>query len=120
MTEYGRAKRKQAHRISMTNKRDYLAALRAAITHLHGCGSVHVRTEHVHETFHGETVWQGDVEVFELMHLPKIKRAYAWAHREGPKDEKTRYVVVLELPPVNDAKSAVQASIMAGSQTFQS
>jgi hypothetical protein len=67
----------------------------------------------VHEQFQGKTVWKGDVEVFDLLEHPKAKRAYAWAHLDGPKDEETRFVAVLELPPVKDAKTAVQASIMA-------
>lgn len=97
----------------MASKSDYIAALRAVILRLHGCESVHVRTEHVHETFRGKTVWNGDVEVFSLINHPKAMHAYAWAHLEGKKDEKTRYVAVLEVPPVKDARTAVQASIMA-------
>jgi len=104
----------------MVNKRDYLARLQKALDHLYTCGSVWVRTEHVHETFHGQTVWEGDVEVFDLMHHPKAKRAYAWAHLEGPKDQKTIYVAILEVPPITDARTAVQASIIANSQTHQS
>jgi hypothetical protein len=77
---------------------------------------MYLKTEHVHETFQGQTFWDGDVEVFNLMQHPKAKRAYAWAHLDGPKDEQTRSVVVLELPPVKDAIRAVQSSIMADSQ----
>lgn len=102
---------------TIVDKRDYLAVLRAVITHLHGCGSVHLATEHVHEEFHGETVWEGDVEVFDLMQHPKAKRAYCWAHSEG--NQSTRYVTVLELPPVTDARTAVQASITANAGQSQ-
>jgi hypothetical protein len=98
------------------NKLDYIAALRAAISVMHQCWAVWVKTEHVHETFQGKTVWNGDVEVFSLMHHPKAQRCYAWAHLEGKNDQETRYVAVLESPPVKDAKTAVQASIMADSQ----
>jgi len=100
----------------MANKQDYISALRAAIFQMHGCESIWLKTEHVHETFQGRTVWHGDVELFNLMQHPKAKRAFAWAHMEGDKDDKTRFVVVLELPPVKDAKTAVQASIMADSK----
>ena len=41
----------------------------------------------VHEVFNGQTVWHGDVEVFDLTGHPKAKRAYAWSHLDGPKDE---------------------------------
>ena len=67
----------------------------------------------VHEVFRGKIVWQGNVEVFDLNGHPKAKRCYAWSHLDGPKDERTRFVAVLEIPPVESAKTAVQASIMA-------
>lgn len=54
----------------------------------------------VHEVFRGKTVWQGEVEVFDLTRHPKPKRCYAWSHREGPSDQGERFVTVLELPPV--------------------
>jgi len=70
----------------------------------------------VHELFQDKTVWKGEVEVFDLIQHPKAKRAYAWAHKEGKNDERTRYVAVLELPPVESAVTAVRASIMADGQ----
>jgi hypothetical protein len=62
--------------------------------------------------FRGETVWQGDVEVFDLIGHPKAKRAYAWGHLDGAKDEQTRFVAVLEIPPVDSAQKAVQVQIV--------
>lgn len=67
----------------------------------------------VHEVFRRKTVWQGDVEVFALSGHPKAKKAYAWAHYDGDKGQGIRFVAVLEISPVKDAKTAVQASIMA-------
>lgn len=58
-------------------------------------------------------MWNGVVEVFEITGHPKAKRCYAWAHREGDEDERTRYVAVLEIPPVESPRTAVQASIAA-------
>lgn len=97
----------------MANKQDYIATLRAAINRLHGCLSMHTGTVPVRETLNGKTVWDGNVEVFSLLNHPKATRAYAWAHLYGENDETTRYVTVLEIPPVKDARTAVQASIMA-------
>jgi hypothetical protein len=57
-------------------------------------------------------VWQGDVEVFDLTGHPKAKRAYAWRHPDGAKNERTRFVAVLEIPPVNAAQTAVQVQIV--------
>jgi hypothetical protein len=67
----------------------------------------------VHEVFQGQTVWQGDVEVFDLNGHPKAERAYAWSHLDGEKDERTRFVTVLELPPVNSPETAVRVQIVA-------
>jgi hypothetical protein len=100
----------------VANKFDYVAALRLAIAQLHGCQSVYLKTVHVHETFQGKTVWNGDVEVFSLIGHPKALHAYAWARLEGAGDQTTKFTAVLEIPPVTDAKTAVQASIMADSK----
>ena len=100
----------------MTNKPDYLDSLRAVIGKLHNCGAVWRETVPVHEVFRGQTVWQGEVEVFDVQGHPKAKRAYAWSHLDGLKDEKQRFVAVLEIPPVESAVTAVRASIMADAQ----
>jgi hypothetical protein len=81
--------------------------------HLHGCGTVHRETVPVHEVFHGQTVWQGEVEVFDLNGHPKAKRCYGWSHREGKDDSGERFVTVLEIPPVVSPLTAVRVSIVA-------
>jgi hypothetical protein len=96
----------------VANKQDYLAQVQVAVSQLHNCGATYVKTVPVHEVFRGETVWQGDVEVFDLMGHPKAKRAYAWGHLDGTKDERTRFVAVLEIPPVDSAQKAVQVQII--------
>jgi hypothetical protein len=95
------------------NKQDYLARLQVTVQQLHNCGAVHRATVPVHEIFQGQTVWQGEVEVFDLTGHPKAKRAYGWSHRDGPNDEGERFVTVLELPPVESPVTAVRASIVA-------
>src|SRR5467141_3388535 len=92
---------------------DYIAELQAAILNLHGCNAVHVKTVPVTEVFQGETVWQGEVEVFEIRGHPKAKRCYAWGHVSGDDDQGRRYVTVLELPPVDSPQTAVKAGIMS-------
>jgi hypothetical protein len=98
------------------NKQDYLAKVQVAVSQLHNCGTVWRETVPVHEVFRGKTVWQGDVEVFDLHGHPKAKRAYAWAHLDGPNDERTRFVAVLEIPPVVSAETAVRVQIVADSK----
>ena len=97
----------------MATKLDYLARLQTVIQHLHNCGAIYRETVPVHEVFRGETVWEGDVEVFDLTGHSKAKRCYAWSHLDGPNDERTRFVAVLEIPPVVSPVTAVQASIVA-------
>ena len=96
----------------MVNKQDYLDRLKVTVSQLHNCGAIWRETVPVHEVFQGKTVWQGDVEVFELNGHPKAKRAYAWGHLDGKKDERTRFVAVLEIPPVDSAKKAIQVQIV--------
>ena len=50
---------------------DYIQELINAIRDLHGCIAHYVETVPVTETFQGQTIWQGDVEVFNLAHHPK-------------------------------------------------
>jgi len=96
----------------VANRQDYLDRLQVAIQQLHNCGAKYRETVPVHEVFQGKTVWQGDVEVFDLFGHLMARRCFAWAHREGPDDRGERFVTVLAIPPVNSARTAVQASIL--------
>lgn len=87
--------------------------LRTAIGNLHGCEvGNHLGSFPIKETFQGIPVWEGIVEVFELINHPKSKRCYAWSHASGPNDIERRYVAVLELSPVDTPLKAVQAAIV--------
>ena len=97
----------------MASNPEYIERVRKAVEHLHGCKVAHSRTEPVTETFRGETVWDGEVEVFDLSGHPKAKRAYAWMHLDGPADSEDRFVAVLEIPPVVSAQTAVKTAIVA-------
>ncbi len=92
---------------------EYLSRLKLTIEHLHHCGAFHRESVPVHEVFRGQTVWQGEVEVFDLAGHPKAKRCYGWSHPDGPDDKDERFVTVLELPPVESAKTAVQVAIVS-------
>jgi hypothetical protein len=76
------------------------------ITELHGCDSKHFESVPVREVFRGKTLWQGDVEVFDLIGHPKAKRCYGWTYGE-PEE----FITILELPPVTDAQSAVKVGV---------
>jgi hypothetical protein len=100
----------------VANKAEYRQRLQVAIQELHKCGAVHRQTVFVHEKFRGQTVWTGEVEVFDLTGHPKAKRGYAWSHADGPNDQNERFVTVLEIPPVSSAETAVRVSIVADSK----
>ena len=91
--------------------KDYIAQLQDAIRDLHGCESTYLETVPVTETFEGKTVWDGEVEVFEIRGHPKATHAYAWSHRAGKNDKETRYITVLQIPPVTSPETAVKAAI---------
>jgi hypothetical protein len=97
---------------AVSNKQDYLSRVQVAVSRLHKCGATWCKTLRVHEVFQGKTVWQGDVEVFDLYGHPKAKRCYAWSHFDGANYEHTRYVAMLEIPPVDSAQKAVQVQIV--------
>ena len=91
---------------------DYIENLKDAIRRMHGCASSHLFSQPVREIFRGKVVWEGVVEVFALAGHSQARRCYAWAHASGAADEKTRFVAVLELPPVDSPLAAVRAAIV--------
>lgn len=64
------------------------------------------------EEFQGQTIWQGDVEVFDIRGHPKATRGYGWGYVPNEGGGR-RYFTVLELPPVNSPQTAVKAAIMS-------
>ena len=93
----------------------YIEELRGIIKNLHGVDSRHVESVPVKEVFQGKTVWEGVVEVFELIGHPKAHRVYAWAHDgERPKESS---VAVLHIAPITSAAAAVRAALI---QEFRS
>jgi hypothetical protein len=73
-------------------------------------GSVtHVESAPVVETFRGQTVWQGVVEVFRV-EKPPPTLAYGWA---AESDKGPDYVAVLGKPPIDSPVAAVRAWIVS-------
>jgi hypothetical protein len=81
------------------------------IQDLHGCKPTHVETVPVKESFQGQIVWEGDVEVFDLENHPQAERVYAWSHYTGDTGEGKRYVTVLAIPPATSPQAAVKVAI---------
>ena len=90
----------------MANKK-YIERLKLTIEHLHGCRAVYCKTVPVHEIFQGQTVWQGDVEVFDISAHPKAKRCYGWSYGDPE-----QFITILELPPVDSAAAAVKVGVV--------
>ena len=62
---------------------NYITELQDVIRRLYGAEATHVESVPEKETFQGQTVWEGIVEVFDLKDHPKAHRVYAWAHDTG-------------------------------------
>jgi hypothetical protein len=90
----------------------HIKQLQDVIWELHGVASRHVGTVPVKETFKGDTVWEGNVEVFDLHKHPKTHRAYAWTHDTDDPKHPHRHVTVLHIPPVVSPETAVKAAIV--------
>ena len=90
----------------------YIEELRDVIRRLHGAEATHIESVPVKETFKGETVWEGIVEVFELTGHATAHRVYAWAHETDDPQKPVRHVTVLHLHPIKSAQDAVRAVIL--------
>jgi hypothetical protein len=91
----------------------YIELLKQAIRRLHGVDSTHVETVPVKETFNGQTIWDGNVEVFDLYDHSQAKKVYAWTHETDDPDKPQRQVTVLHIPPVTSPQLAVRAVIIS-------
>ena len=88
----------------------YIEELQDVIKRLHGVESRHLESVPVKEIFQGKTVWDGVVEVFELIGHPKAPKAYAWTHDANGR--KKRHVTVLHMDKVTSPILAVRAAII--------
>jgi len=89
--------------------KEYIERLQMAIEQLHKRPAKHLQTEIVKEAFQGKTVWEGEVEVFELKGHSKTQWCYAWTYKEDDGQEKI--ATVLQIPPVISPLTAVRVHI---------
>src|ERR1017187_2903744 len=90
----------------------HIQELGDVIHRLHSAKAKHLESVPVKESFQGQTVWDGIVEVFLLSGHPKTDRVYAWIHDTDDPANPKRYVTVLHIPPVVSPRPAVQAAIV--------
>jgi len=92
---------------------EYIQELRDVIRRIHRAEASHVESVPIRETFEGRTVWEGVVEVFDLVGHPTAHRVYAWAHDTENPEKPRRHVTVLHLHPIKSARDAVRAAIVS-------
>ena len=92
--------------------------LQQVIRNVHGCESSHLETIHVLETYEGQTVWEGDVEVFELQDAFNGRRCFAWGCVDEHPRKQRRYITVMAAPNVQTAEEAVRASLTSDARTW--
>jgi hypothetical protein len=90
----------------------YIEELKEVIRKLYCVEASHLGSVPVTETFNGQTVWDGIVEVFHLHGYPKADTAYAWSHSTDDQAKPIRHITVLHLGPVISAETAVRAAIL--------
>ncbi len=98
----------------------YIEELRGVIQRLHGVEARHVESVPVTEKFQGKTIWEGNVEVFEISGHPKASKVYAWAHDTDDPAKPRRHVTVLHIAPVISPLLAVRAAIVEEFRNAQS
>ena len=84
-------------------------ALLGAIKEKHGVDATWIESVHVRAPLRGDHVWDGEVQVFELIGHATARRAYAWSYTTD--GEWRRFVSVLGVAPVVDAVTAVRAAL---------
>ncbi|HEV2387753.1 MAG TPA: hypothetical protein VGS20_10920 [Candidatus Acidoferrales bacterium] len=90
----------------------YIEELRDAIRRLHGVEATHLESVPVTEAFQGKRIWEGIVEVFELIGHQKAPKVYAWTHETDDPKSPRRHVTVLHIAPVISAVLAVRAAVV--------
>jgi hypothetical protein len=86
--------------------------LREAVQNMHGGNATLVQSVPVRETFEGNPVWEGVVQVFDLVGHPTATRAYAWSSPiEG--STKRKFFAVLHTDRINSPLEAVRAAVVA-------
>lgn len=78
---------------------------------IHGFEAEHVSTIPVTARSQGEAVWEGNVELFNLIGHPNAEGCYAWSFIDESNSEKIS--AVLNVHPVTSAAKAVRADILA-------
>ena len=97
----------------MQEKRQLIERLQQVIRQLHQCDAIHLESMPVQESFRGNVIWDGEVEVFATSDHPKVNRIYAW--RFIDKEKKERFAAIPALRTIPSASAAVKVFLMTES-----
>lgn len=86
--------------------------LKIAVERLHNCKSKWKKSVPVKEMFQDQVVWEGVVQVFELIGHPTAKKCYAWSYLIDDSG-KRKFIAVLHQGPVDSPPNAVKAAIVS-------
>ncbi len=89
----------------------YLAFLQDAIRHHYGCEAKHLETVPITERFQGRTVWDGKVEVFQLVNYLTAEKLFAWGYDDPESEQNLNAITILAQPPTVTPEQAVRAYI---------
>jgi hypothetical protein len=81
------------------------------IRELHGAEPTHRESVPIKETWNGQTIWEGIVEVFHLHGHPETDTVYAWSHDTDDPNSPKRHVTVLHVHPATSPLMAVRTAI---------
>ena len=94
----------------MLTKESNIKDLKRVIETTHDCTATHIEDVVVSEYFGIDVLWEGTVSVFSLKYHPTATKCYAWSEQIKDRYKRT-YHTVLNLPPVDSPRKAVQVSI---------
>lgn len=89
---------------------NHIEQLKELIEREYGTTAKHVETVTVLETFNGETIWDGEVEVFEVPEFSDADQVFAWDFDD---DSGQQQVTVAQIPPATTPENAVKAYIVS-------
>lgn len=97
------------------DKKEYLEGLKVAIRHLYKVESEYEKTTPIREVFLNKTVWEGEVETFNLIGHPDSQLCFGWGHIENNNLE---YIAILKKSPIDTPLDAVRAFIISPKRNF--
>lgn len=94
----------------MSKHKDYWDKLQAAILINHKCKATFRKTVFIREkTPEGDTLWEGDVEIFDLIEHEEADICYAWQQIDG--GDELKIFTILGNQFIYSANKAVQMAL---------